>query len=145
MAVDAEGAVRDWINGRTDLAGEGMPLTHGAHLGRLRSPASGTYAYLLRIGGTRALTAERPVDQARISATVYGTTKETACLAATAYTTALEELDGIPTRMGPLAVCVTVDNISGPLPIDDHETNREQYRYVVDADFYLWPAAALTS
>lgn len=145
MAVDAEGAVRDWINSRTDLVGQGRPLQLGAHLGRLRSPGRGSYALLLRVGGTGALTAERPVDQARISATIYGTTKETAAQAAVAYANAVQELDGRPTAMGPLVVCNTVDNLSGPLAIDDTDTNREQYRYVVDADFYLVLAQALTA
>lgn len=144
MAVDAEGAVKDWVNGRTDLVGKSGPIPLGAHLGRLRSPGSRAYVRLLRVGGTRALTAESPVDQARISATVYGTTKEVAAQAAVAYTNALEGLSGAPTPMGPLVICHIVDNITGPLAIDDSDTTREQYRYLVDADFYLAPAAALT-
>jgi hypothetical protein len=47
--------------------------------------------------------------------------------------------------MGPLVVCHTVDNITGPLAIDGDETSREQYRYLLDADFYLVLAEALTS
>jgi hypothetical protein len=143
MAVDAEAAVKAWLNARLDLVGQGRPIPLGAHLGRLRSPGRGAYAHLLRVGGSPSLTAESPVDRARVSATLYGTTKETACAAALAYATALERLDGIPTAMGPL-VCATVDNITGPTALDDHESAREQYRYVVDADFYLIPAASLT-
>jgi hypothetical protein len=143
MVVDAEAAVRAWLNARDDLVGPGNPIQVGAHLNRLRSPGRGAYAYLLRVGGVPALTAETPLDQARISATLYAPTKEVAAIAATAYARALHvlSLGGPPVPMGPEAVCHVVDNIAGPTAIDDHESNREQYRYVVDADFYL----ALTS
>lgn len=144
MAVDAEGAVRDWVNGRTDLVGEGGPIHLGAHLGgRLRSPGRGAYVVLLRVGGARALTAEKPFDQARISATFYAPTKEIACVAATAYTTALEGVDGAPVQMGPLVVCHVVDNISGPTALDDRADT--EYRYLVDAEFVMSLAASLTS
>jgi hypothetical protein len=143
MAVDAEGAVQAWINSRTtDLVGLGNPLQLGAHFIRLRSPASGAYALLYRIGGGRAFTAERPWDQARISATIYAPTKETACRAAVAYVNALESVNGAAVVMGD-AVCQVVDNITGPLAIDDSATGHEQHRYVVDADFYLVLATAL--
>jgi hypothetical protein len=145
VAVDAEGAVRDWVNSLQDLVGQGRPLQLGAHLGRLRSPGRGAYAYLLRVGGTPGLTAERPLDQARISATIFAPTKEIACAGAVAYANALETLDGRPTPMGPAVVCQTVDNITGPVATDEHESNREQYRYLVDADFVLVLAAALTA
>jgi hypothetical protein len=143
VVVEAEGAVKAWLNGRTDLVGPGRPIRLGAHTGRLRSPGAGAYAYILRIGGVPALTAENPVDQARIAATLFGPTKEVAALAATAYANALHalHLGGPPVEMGPHAVCRTVDSITGPLAIDEHESQREQYRYQVDADFYL----ALTS
>jgi hypothetical protein len=137
MAVDAEGAVRAWVNGRTDLVGEGRPLPLGAHLARLRSPAQGAYIRLLRVGGVRALTAETPFDQARISGTIYGTTKETAAQAAAAYATVLEGLQGDPVMMSPGVECKVVDNITGPIALDDSDSGREQYRYLVDADFFL--------
>jgi hypothetical protein len=143
MAVDAEGAVKAWIDSRTeDLVGLGNPLTHGAHFNKLRSPATGAYALLYRIGGGRAFTAERPWDQARISATIYAPTKEGACRAAVAYVNALESVNGASVRMGD-AVCQVVDNITGPLAIDDSSTGHEQHRYIVDADFYLALATAL--
>lgn len=139
MAVDAEGAVKAWIDSlTTDLVGLGNPLQHGAHFNRLRSPATGAYALLYRVGGSRALTAERPYDLARISATIHGLTKETACRAAVAYVNALEAVNGAPVVMGD-AVCQVVDNITGPLAIDDSTTDREQYRYLVDADFFFSP------
>ena len=138
MAVDAEGAVKDWLNTRTDLVGRGNPIALGAHLTLLRSPGKGAYAYLQVINGVRALTAERPVHAARVSAQFRGTTRETAAHAATAYATALEAMDGVPTRMGPGVLCHTVADITGPLlPSDEHESNRERWAYVVDADFYL--------
>lgn len=139
MVVDAEAAVRAFINSRTgDLVGVGHPLRLGAYLNRLRSPGSGAYAYLTRVGGTPALTAEQPVDQARVSAAIYAPTKDIAAAAATAYATLLHALSlgGARTPMGE-AVCLTVDNISGPLFIDDSESNHEQVRYLVDADFVL--------
>lgn len=141
MVVDAEAAVREWVNGPSGLAGTGQPLSLGAHLKRLRSPGAGAYALLLRVGGVPALTQERPVDQARVSASIYGRTKEAAEAGARAYANALEALSlGVRAVMG-AAMCVAVDNISGPLAVDEHDTTREQYRYMVDADFYLTPAA----
>ncbi|MFC9973542.1 hypothetical protein ACFVH6_21875 [Spirillospora sp. NPDC127200] len=136
MVVEAEGAIKAWLNARLDLVGPGNPIQLGAHTGRLRSPGRGAYAYLLRIGGAAALTAENPVDQARVSATLFAPTKEVASRAAVAYANALHALAGVPTPMGE-AVCLVVDNITGPLGIDDHESTREQYRYVVDADYLL--------
>ncbi|MDL4812818.1 hypothetical protein [Actinomadura opuntiae] len=145
MAVDAEGAVREWLNARADLVGPGRPIPLGAHLTYLRSPGKGTYAYLQVVAGSRALSAERPVHAARVSAMFHGTTRETSARAAVAYATALEALEGFPTAMGAGAICHTVADISGPLATDEHESNREQFVYVVDADFYLSAAADLTA
>lgn len=139
MVVDAEAAVRAWINSRTaDLVGVGHPLQLGAHLNRPRSPGRGAYAWLSRVGGTPGLTAETPVDLARISAAIYAPTKESAANAAVAYANALHALHvgAGRTVMGD-AVCVAVDSISGPLWVDDSEGNHEQYRYLVDAEFAL--------
>lgn len=139
MVIDAEAAVRDFINSRTgDLVGVGHPLQLGAFLNRLRSPGKGAYAYLTRVGGTPALTAEQPIDQARISAAIYAPTKEIASAAANAYASVLHTLSlgGHRTPMGD-AVCLVVDGISGPLLVDDTESNHEQVRYLADADFLL--------
>lgn len=139
-AVDAEACVRAWVNGPAGLTGAGRPLPLGAHLTRLRSPARGAYVLLSRVGGTSALTAERPVDQARVSASIYGRTKESAAAAAVAYANALEPLTlGVPAVMG-AAKCVAVDDVAGPLAVDEHDTGREQFRYLVDASFFLIPA-----
>lgn len=144
MAVDAEGAVRDWINTQTTaLVGVGNPLQLGAFLDRLRSPAKGAYALISRVGGSRSLTAERPFDLAMISASIYGTTKKDACDAAVAYVNALEALDGHRTPMGETVVCQAVDNIFGPVAIDGSLTGEEQFRYLVDCEFHLCLASAL--
>lgn len=136
--VDAEGAVRAWLNGLLELVGPGNPIALGAfEEDPLRSPASGAYVLLARVGGTSALTAEAPVDRARISGQVYGETKQVAKLAAYAYANALAGLDGTPTPMGEHAICKVVDSIAGPSYVDDHATTRERHRYLVDADFYL--------
>lgn len=134
--VDAEGALRTWINLRTDLVGPGKPLALGAHLKPLRSPASGAYVRLLLLTSSPELTAERPVGRARVSGTVFGTTKESAAVAANSYANALLDLAGQPEPMGDV-VCLLADNITGPQAIDDHDTTKNQYRYVVDADLYF--------
>lgn len=143
MYVDAEGAVRDWVNSLTSLVGEGNPLLLGAHLDRLRSPARGCYAWLLRVGGTPELTAERPVDRARISASIYGLTKESAAAAAVAYANALLTLEGRRTPMGLDVVCLAVDSIAGPTAIDPSSVTEDRHRYLVDCDLLLAPASAL--
>jgi hypothetical protein len=140
--VDAEAAVRAWINGNPILTGgTAPPLTQGAHLKRLDS-VRGCYVHLLLIATTDgALTAEVPVGRARISGTVYGGKKDVAALGALAYANelwALVKLSGFPVTMG-AATCRAIDNITGPLGLDDYETSHEQYRYLVDADFYLTP------
>lgn len=147
MAVDATGAVRAWVNSlTTDLVGLGNPLPLGAHIGPLRSPASGSYVKLRRVGGSRALTAERPFDRARISATVCGLTIQSAAVAAAAYCTALEALalGGAATPMGELVVCQVVDDITGPVELPPETDNSLEYHVLVDADFYLILASALT-
>jgi hypothetical protein len=135
--VDAEGVWKDYVNSLTaSLVGQGKPLSLGAHLKPLRSPASGSYVRLLLLTGSPELTAENPVGRARISGTIYGGTKEAAALAATAYANVLVSLNGVRTPMGS-AVCLTTDAIQGPQAIDDQDTNKNQYRYLVDADLYF--------
>jgi len=137
--VDAEAAVRAWINGNASLTGGAAPpITQGAHLKRLDS-VRGTYVHLLLINTTTGLIAEAPIGCARISGTVYGGKKDTAEAAARAYANELWSvlrLGQLPVTMG-AATCRVIDNITGPLAIDDYETSHEQYRYLVDADFYL--------
>jgi hypothetical protein len=148
MAVDATGAVRDWVNSlTTDLVGMGNPLQLGAHPAPLRSPAKGAYAKLLRVGGSRELTVERPFDRARISATICGLTIESTAAAAAAYCTAVEALalGGAATPMGDLVVCQVVDDITGPIELPPESGSTLEYRALVDADFYLILASALTA
>lgn len=134
MALDTEGIVKEWINTRSDLVGSGKPLTRGAFLKRIRS--QGVYAHILSVGTPTDLTAETPVGRGRISATFYAATKKAACDAAVAYTSILESLNGAPERAGDYKILV-VDNITGPIPIDDQLTTREEFRYLVDADFWI--------
>jgi hypothetical protein len=134
MALDTEGIVKDWINTRDDLVGTGKPLERGAFLKRLRS--QGVYAHILSVGTPIDLTAETPVGRARISATIYASTKKASAEAAVAYTSVLESLNGSPEKAGDFKILV-VDNIAGPTPIDDQLTTREEFRYLVDADFWI--------
>jgi hypothetical protein len=139
--VDSEAAVRAWINANASLTGgTAPPLSQGAHLKRLDS-VRGTYVRLLLINTTTGMTAETPIQLARISGTIYGGKKDTAEVGARAYANELWSLiltGKIPCAMGS-ATCRGVDNITGPLPIDDFESTHEQYRYMVDASFYLTP------
>ena len=134
MALDAEGIVRTWINSRSDLVGPSKPLERGAFLKRLRS--QGVYAMLLTVGTPPDLTAETPIGRARISATIYASTKKASSDAAVAYASVLESMKGNPEKAGDYRILV-VDNIAGPIPVDDQLTTREEFRYLVDADFWI--------
>lgn len=135
--VVAVTAVREWINAQTEtLVGQGNPIQHGAHRAHLRSPASGAYILLSRVGGAGDLIAEESADRARISASIVAGTDEVAEAAATAYANAVEALSGTRTVMGD-ATCLVTDNVTGPLAVDLHLSDQDQYRYLVDADFYL--------
>lgn len=140
--TDAEGVVRAWVNSRPTLVGVGRPLQKGAMLNRQPGAASVAYALLSLVGGGEApFGVESPTQVARISAAIYGRTKEQASKAATAYA---NELVALPLR-GPVlvtwisdgawtsATILTVDGMSGPLWMPDVG----EPRYVVDADFYL--------
>jgi hypothetical protein len=133
--VDAVGALKDWINGLTaTLVGAGKPLPMGAHLHELRGGATACYALLSVIGSGTANGAENPDHRARISASVYGPTMESATLAAVGYAEALLALDGRPTAMtGATCLVCDVDSITGPLWSPD----RVGPRLLVDADFLL--------
>jgi hypothetical protein len=88
------------------------------------------------VGTPADLTAETPVGRARISATIYASTKQAAANAAVAYANLLESINGAPVKAGDYKILM-VDNISGPIPIDDQLTTREEFRYLVDADFWI--------
>jgi len=131
--VDAEAAVAAWVNTQTGtLVGEGRPLSKGAHLHELRGAATACYARLSVVGGAATLNAENPDHRARISASIFGPTKEAAAAAAVAYANALRGLDGRPATMG-AATGLVADAVVGPLWAPDGAGPR----YLVDADFYL--------
>jgi hypothetical protein len=132
VRYDAEGLVRDWVNGPSGLAGAGQALPKGAHFRRLRGPYQGAYLVLAAVGGTAELTPEKPAHRARISGQIYGISKEGAAVAAVAYANAIEALRGVPVVMGP-ATCLFACDVTGPLYAPD----ADEERYVVDADFYL--------
>jgi len=130
--VDAEGAVRDWINSRADLYGDGHPIEKGAHLRRLRSPIRGAYVLLSVVSGSQAGSPEATTYVARVSASAFGIRKEGAIRAATAYAAAVGGLAGVPVMMGS-ARCLYASAITGP--IDLTELDEDEPRYAVDADF----------
>jgi len=134
VALDVRGIVKNWINTRTDLVGHGKPVSRGAFLKLQR--AQGTYLYVTVVGTPPDLTAETPVARARVSVIAYGSTMLASSNAAVAYATVLESLTGKPEKMGDYR-CLVVDNLSLPLPLDDHLTDREEFRHQVDADFWI--------
>jgi hypothetical protein len=135
--IDAEPAVRAWINAQATLVGAGNPLPKGAQLRALRSPYQGAYALLSIVGGTGSeLTAEVDFQRARISAEIRGTKKEAAARGAVAYANALLSVRK-PTQMGS-AVCQFVDPSAITGPVDLSAIDNEP-RYLVDADFYFRP------
>lgn len=133
--VDAEGLLRGWLNSLTGaggLVGQGNPLALGAHLRRLRSPFRDAYAVLTAIGTPAAMTAERVTCHARISASVYGISKDNAARAAVAYANNLLQIPVThPVYSG--VQFHTIDAITGPIYIPDGD----EERYLVDADFHM--------
>jgi hypothetical protein len=129
--VDAEGAVKTWLDANSSLTGPGTPLPKGVQLHRLRSPYQGAYVLLRRVGGSAA-GPQGMYDRARLSALVFGVSKEGAAAAAIAYTNVIDAIR-TQTPMGNLT-CEYVSNISGP---SDATTNQDEPRYNVDADFYF--------
>lgn len=134
--VAALPAVRAWVNDNTTLVGPGKPLALGAFLVTSRSPGTGAYALLMRVGRAGDLVAEETVDSPRISATILAGTIEAAEAAAVAYANAVDKLRGVRAQMGDVA-CLVADNITGPLYVDLGHSTQEQYQFLVDADFYL--------
>lgn len=129
-------AVRAWVNSNAALVGQGKPLALGAYLETSKSPGTGAYALLMRVGRAVDLVAEETVDSPRISATILAGTLEAAETAAVAYANAVDSLRGAHTSMGAVS-CLVADNITGPLYVDLGRSTQEQYQFLVDADFYL--------
>lgn len=133
--IDAEGAIKTWVNAQTTwAAAPGTAVPKGAHLHRLRSPLSGSYILLSLLNGSTALTSEVPFFRARISGQVYGLSKEQACAGAVAYANAIERIHS-PVQMGTVW-CQFVADVTGPRDLSDVGV---EPRYVVDADFYFQP------
>ena len=130
--VDAEGVIKDWFNSLSGIVGSGNVVALGAHLHRLRSPFRGSYVLLSVVGTPIALTEERSTAQARVSASVYGVTKESATAAALAYANALADLGVKHPTVGTVQI-LTADAITGPVYIPDID----EERYIVDADIYF--------
>jgi hypothetical protein len=134
--VPAVTIVLAWLNGIETLTGPGRPIELGAFREHPRSPARGAYILLSRIGRAGDLIAEETLDSPRISASIYAGTDEAAETAAIAYANTVASLTGIPAAMGD-AQCLVADDIVGPLAVDNHDSEREQYQYLVDASFYM--------
>ena len=133
--LDAEGAIRTWINAQPALVGPGRPLPLGAHVGNpLRSPARGPYVLLTRVGGGPD-PGEVNVDQARVSGSVYGMKKLPAALGAAAYANLLVAV-AAPVALVGGGRLLAVTDLSGPLYLPDVD----EERYVVDALFHIQPA-----
>lgn len=131
---DVEGILRTWVNTLTGtLVGTGHPLTLGAHLHRLRSPARGCYAILTAVGTPLSLDEEQTTGAGRISASIYSaTTRENAALAAVAYANALQTITFTRPVVGSVRL-MCVDAVTGPLYVPDIA----EERYLVDADVWL--------
>lgn len=134
--VAAVGIVRDWLTAQTGLVGPGKPIALGAFRQHPRSPGNGAYVLLSRIGRAADLVAEDVIDSPRISASIYAGTEEAAELAAVAYANAVTSLTGSPAVMGDTH-CLIADDLVGPLLVDNHDSDREQWQYLVDASFYV--------
>lgn len=133
--VDAVGAVKDWVNSRTDtLTGAGNPLQKGAFATRLTGAGDVCYAFLTVVGaGT--VGAENPVMSARVSAQVYGPSVKAVADAAAALADEISnELAGRWADV-PGARLFVGDDISGPSDQPDYDLPRQ----VVDFSVLLTP------
>lgn len=103
MAVNAEGALRDWVNSQTVAAAPASPLqsvlTGGADLATRRGTGEAPYAVITRIGGPSTV-GLAPVDRPRFQVEVLSSNRKTAERAAVALSTALEAMWGAPVVMG---------------------------------------------
>lgn len=134
VTVDAEGVLAAWLNSlTTTLVGATHPFL-GFFFEGQRSPNRGTYGWLTRVGGTDSLGVEAPADMARMSCSIFSSTKKAAADAATAYA---NQLRGIST-LKPVVLGVTLllaTSVTGPLYIPNPVKNFPQY--LVDADLYF--------
>lgn len=118
--ADALGAMRAWINSRTDLAGIGKPLQLGAHLKYVQGGQAGTYAFLEEQLSFRSEDGpESPDMMAVLSAQIYGGTREAVALAARALAEEISSnLEGagqtVTTGNGDQVLLMVSDDIQGP-------------------------------
>ncbi len=144
MTVQAEKAVRAWVNQRADLVGttgSPGPLGHGAYLIGQVFPSGGAFAVITRQQGTpQQMTGEDDgsIDCASVVAEIFGGTQQAAETAAAAYAVAVRSLSGLPEVMGDSGVtCLVADNVTGPQDISVPPDQGELYSFHVTADFYL--------
>lgn len=142
MAVSAATAIREWINARPGLTGQGNPLSRGAFLDgeAIRSPAHGAYALLVREPGTNAaiVAEDYGVAVARVTAHVKAGTIQAAEHAAAALCNAFQALAGCPERCGDTGVTVlAAANFAEPGFVPMPGTGGEQYEFTTGAEFIL--------
>jgi hypothetical protein len=131
--LDAAGAVREWINDVTGLAGSNLPLGIGAVLKQREGAASVPYVFLVELGASVWAGAEHSSMRARLSHQVYGPTRESAADGAVALAEAVEIL-ARGTRVALPSAGVTLvgaDTVDGPQWFPDGE----EPRYVLDCDY----------
>lgn len=134
--VDAERAVKDWLNSQDDLSGPGRPLGKGATLARLQGALTLAYALVSRTGGGLAFGAESPDLRAAMTVWVYGPSKETAEHGAAALVAAVtDRLAGRPVEVAGVGRIVVADRLDGPAWSPDFD----EPRYIVTFDVYLTP------
>lgn len=131
-----------WTNSMAALVGVGQPLANGCFLQPPpRSPASGPWALVSRIGGGSPLVAEdTAVTTARMQWDVY-CNDEVACEAAAAgIAAAVENLNGSPVPTGTGLLILVSDNLAGPVYVPQPADASEPYLFQVQADLVLAPA-----
>jgi hypothetical protein len=133
-------AVCDWTNAQAGLVGVGNPLEQGCFLAPPpRSPASGAWALVSRVGGGQPLVAEdTAVTTARMQWDVYCGDEVAGEAAATGIAAAVEDLNGSPVPAGTVRILVS-DNLSGPVYVPQPADASEPYLFQVQADLVLAP------
>lgn len=137
--VDAEAALHEWGNSRTDLVGPGRPVPLGF---RFQQPESrrgatlrGVFALVEILGGDGNFVPEGGTMRARLSVRFIGDTRESCSRAAVAYCRALESIRpaaDVRVQDGEVRVAFA-DGIAGP----SFTTFEDQTQYLVDCDLYL--------
>lgn len=137
VSVDTEGCLRTWLNSlTTSLVGLGQPVNLGFSLELRRSPGSGTYGLLSRIGGLDGFGVEAAADMARISCSIFSTTRKAAAAGAIAYANTLRTISTVQPAMAAFDATIRqVDNLTGPTYIFNPAKALPQY--LVDADIYF--------